>query len=76
MEKFTQKQLRSLVTNGVAIDLTHALSYADAGIESGDYLKQIGYAAGIYGCNGKLLKSSKTGQLYAVTRRTNALYIF
>lgn len=76
MEKFTQKQLRALVADGVAIDLTHALSYAEAGIESGDYLEQIGYAAGIYGCNGKLLKSSKTGQLYAVTRRTNALYIF
>lgn len=76
MEKFTQKQLRAFVADGAAIDLTHAISRADAGIESDDYLKQIGYAAGIYGCNGKLLLSHKTGQLYVVTRRTNALYIF
>lgn len=76
MEKFSQKQLRALVKSGVAIDLTHALNRSDAKLESGDYLTQIGYAAGVYGCNGKLLKSVKTGKLYAVTSRTTAIYLF
>jgi hypothetical protein len=40
------------------------------------YLNQVGYAIGIYGLNGKLLKGDKTGTLYAITARSSALYIF
>lgn len=76
MEKFTLKQLRALIEYGVATDLTHATGYADAKLESDEYLEQIGYAAGVYGCNGRLLKSSKTGKLYAITSRTQAIFIF
>lgn len=71
MEKYTQKQLRSLVASGEAKDVTNA-SNRDAIPES---YKQIGYAHGIYGCNGKLLQG-ESGQLYAVTSRTTAIYIF
>ena len=71
MEKYTQKQLRSLVASGAAKDVTYA-SNRDAIPE---YYKQIGYAHGVCGCNGMLLQG-QSGQLYAVTSRTSAIYIF
>lgn len=71
MEKYTQKQLRSLVASGVAKDVTYA--HDQKAIP--ESYRQIGYAAGIYGCNGMLLRGV-SGQLYAVTSRTSAIYIF
>lgn len=76
MQKYTQKQLRALVSNSAAIDLTHALNYSDAKLQAGEYLSQIGYAHGVYGCNGKLFQASKSGKLYAITSRTQAIFIF
>jgi len=71
MKKYTQKQLRSLVASGAAKDVTSA-NDRNAIPES---YRQIGYAHGIYGCNGMLLQGD-SGQLYAVTSRTSAIYIF
>ena len=48
MTKYTQKQLREMVKNGVAVDITNAMSRAEAVPE--DY-KKIGYSLGIYGKN-------------------------
>lgn len=72
MEKFTQKQLRALVASGAAVDVTNASS-RDVIPEN---YKQIGYAAGLYGCAGMLLQGYDTGKLYAVTSRTTAIYLF
>lgn len=71
MERYTQKQLRSLVASGAAKDVTYA---HDQKAISESYT-QIGYSAGLYGCNGMLLQG-ESGQLYAVTSRTTAIYIF
>ena len=71
MEKYTINQLKSLVNSGAAIDVTHAKTKSDIP----ESYSQIGYAAGLYGCNGMLLKG-ESGQLYAVTSRTTAIYIF
>lgn len=71
MTKYTQKQLRGMVKDGCAIDVTHASSRGD--IPEG--YRQIGYAEGIYGCAGKLLMGD-SGQLYAITCRCTAIYIF
>jgi hypothetical protein len=72
MERYTQKQLKNLVSTGAAIDVTHARSQGDIP----ESYSQIGYAAGTYGCNGMLLKGNDTGKLYAVTHRTQAIYLF
>ena len=72
MEKYTIKQLKSLVNSGAAIDVTHAKNKND--ISEG--YTQVGYASGLYGCNGMLLKGYETGKLYAVIGRTTAIYIF
>lgn len=77
MKKYTLKQLKNLVNNGLAVDLTKGNNdmYKELMKKEG-YLSQVGYAIGIYGLNGKLLKGDKTGTLYAITARSSALYIF
>lgn len=72
MEKYTIKQLKSLVSNGVAKDVTYSSKKSDIP----ENYTQIGYAAGLYGCNGMLLRGCTSGKLYAVTGRTTAIYIF
>ena len=72
MEKYTQRQLRKLVESGAAIDVTNASSRK---VIPENYT-QIGYACGVYGCNGMLLQGSETGKLYAVTSRTSAIFMF
>lgn len=77
MTKFTQKQLRELVNSGVAVDVTNGDNDTRKEIErlEGCYT-QVGYSAGAYGCSGMLFKGEKTGKLYAITRRTSAIFIF
>ena len=69
--KTTQKELKRLVRSGVAIDVTNAKKRS----EIPESYRQIGYSAGVYGCNGMLLQGD-SGQLYAVTSRTMAIYLF
>ena len=40
------------------------------------WLRQVGYSAGVYGCNGMLLQGRNSGTLYAITARTTAVFIF
>lgn len=77
MEKYTQKQLKELVKNGIAKDITNA------GCEDYEKIRDIegnlitiGYSHGIYGTNGLLIKGYKTKTLYAITARSTALFIF
>ena len=72
MEKYSIKQLKDLVKQGVALDVTHSSKKSDIP----EHYTQIGYAAGLYGCNGMLLRGYTSGKLYAVTSRTSAIYIF
>lgn len=77
MTKYTQKQLREMVRYGIAVDVSNADNALREQLEAKEgYLSQIGYASGVYGCNGMLLKGYNTGTLYAVTSRTQAIYVF
>lgn len=71
MIKTTQRELKNLVKSGRAIDVTNA----DNRSAIPESYRQIGYSCGVYGCNGMLLQG-ESGQLYAVTQRTTAIYIF
>lgn len=73
MTKYTQKQLREMVKNGVAVDVTNATNRTKAVPE--DY-KKIGYSLGVYGKNGLLLRGCESGKLYAVTARSSAVFMF
>lgn len=72
MKKYTQKELKNLINLGLAKDVTRAQSREDIP----ENYTQIGYSAGVYGCNGMLLKGLETGQLYAVAGRTTTVFIF
>lgn len=77
MTKYTQKQLREMIRGGIAIDISHGDNNMRAMILKKElYLSQVGYAAGVYGCNGQLYKGHNTGTLYAIAGRTQAIYIF
>ena len=77
MIKYTQKQLRQMVAQGIATDVTrYHTKEADELRKSEKWLRQIGFSYGVYGCNGMLLKGEATGKLYAVTARTSAIYLF
>ena len=72
MKKYTQKQLKNLVATGAAIDVSRAKSTKDIP----ENYSQIGYVNGLSGCAGMLFKGDKSGKLYAITSRTQAIYIF
>ena len=77
MTRYTQKQLREMIKDKIAIDLTHATCDTRKELEIKEgWLTQIGYAAGVYGCNGMLLQGHASGQLYAIPTRSQAIFIF
>ena len=77
MRKYTQKELRNMVALGMAENVTRANDEDyEKIIKKESYLSQIGYSAGVYGCNGMLLKGHNTRTYYAVTSRTLAIYLF
>lgn len=71
MKRYTQAELRRMVAGGYAIDITNTHDYKAIP----EAYTQIGYALGIYGCNGKLFEG-ESGKLYAVTKPTSALFMF
>lgn len=77
MTKYTQKQLKELVKNGIAKDITYAGNEEYEKIRDIEgNLIAIGYSHGIYGTNGLLIKGYKTKQLYAITARSTAIFVF
>ena len=77
MVKYTQRQLKDMVYYKYAYDISDSTrsDYCSIMNEEG-YLTKIGYSCGKYGCNGLLFQGHNTGRLYAITRRTQALYLF
>ena len=77
MTKFTQRQLKDMVYYGSALDISDAKQsdYWALKNEEGNF-ERIGYSCGTYGCNGLLLRGCETGKLYAITKRTTAIYLF
>lgn len=72
MIKFTQKQIRQMVKEINAIDITQA---NHAGWIGEDY-EEVGYSTGVYGINGLVLRGLRSGCLYVVTSRSRAIYLF
>lgn len=74
MQRYTNKELRHLVDLGVAENLDGTDNEYRRKIEAENgYLTQIGYAAGVYGCSGGLLKA-QNGKLFAITCRCQAIF--
>lgn len=71
MKKYTQKQLRELVSIGAAEDYTNKPSEAAAALSR---LDKVGYSSGTYGPNGALFRDPETGTMYAITARNSNLF--
>jgi hypothetical protein len=71
MERYTQKQLRALVRTNAAEEIKNTTD----GPRPGE-LTQIGYAAGVYGINGALLRRYSDGKLFAIIGRSSALFFY
>ena len=71
MKKLTIKEIKRLVELGLAEDITNGRDRK----EIKERYTLVGIATGCYGVNAKLFQG-ESGQLYAITKRTTALYIF
>ena len=77
MTKYTQKQLREMIAVGIATDIkNYNIDQAHELEKVEGWLSQVGYASGVYGCNGQLWQGHNTGKLYAIPARTQAIYLF
>lgn len=72
MKRYTQKELKELVKLGIAEKLDGTGNEIE---EQNGPLSQIGYAAGVYGCSGGLLRA-QNGKLFAITCRCQTIYIY
>lgn len=72
MKKYKQKELRHLWEIRAAINVTDAVSRK----EIPEPYDKIGYAEGINGLNGLLIRGIHTDKLYVVFQRTQAIFIF
>lgn len=70
MRKYTQREIKALVREGYAIDITK--SGAENAIR--EPVEKIGYSVGVYGINGGVLQGRETGNLYAITARASSLF--
>lgn len=69
MRKYTQKEIKDLVRDGYAINITTAQEE-----EIKEPLEKVGYSLGVYGLNGGVLIGRETGKLYAITARSTNLF--
>lgn len=77
MVKMTQSQIKQLVKQGLAIDMTHGNDYQlHDTIDKEYWFDKIAYSVGKYGLNGLLLQGRETKTLYAITKRTSTIFIF
>ena len=75
--KVTRKTIREFVKNGEATDITN-ISFDDSKKLTADegWLDTELYRMGVYGCIGVLFRGHNTGNRYAITDRTQALFFF
>lgn len=69
MRKYKLSEIKNLVREGFAVDLTTA--HADS--IPAQYEK-IGYSSGTYGINGGVIKDTENGTYYAITARNSMLF--
>ena len=74
MRKYTQREIKNLVADGIAEDITRCSFSEIQELRAAASLEKVGYSAGIYGMNGGILKDMNSGKLYAITARTSALF--
>lgn len=74
MKKYTQREIKNLVADGIAEDITRRSFSEIQELRAVASLEKVGYSSGKYGINGGVLKNQTSGKLYAITARTSALF--
>lgn len=74
MEKYTQKELKRLISVGVAKLLNGNFEEISQFIHTHN-IDKIGYFSGIYGINGGLIRDCDNGVLYAIPARNSTLFM-
>lgn len=72
MKRITQKEIKNLVKLGAAVDITAE----EGSLEKYRRFDPLAVSRGKYGMNGGLLRDHETGQLYAITARSSALFYY
>lgn len=74
--KTTLKEIKEFAKQSTVDDVTyfsndklHELSKKEG------FFNQIAYSVGVYGVSGAILQGAKSGKFYAITSRTNAIWI-
>ena len=73
MERMKQKEIRRLVTLGLAEDITCLSFDVCNALMNAHSFTTLNISTGTYGMNGALLQD-ETGKLYAITSRTSTLF--
>ena len=76
MTKYKQKDIKALVADGAAVSITKYASHEHEQLLAQDRPECIGYSIGTYGINGLLLRSRNSGNLYAITKRSTAIFLY
>lgn len=77
MKQYKQREIKGFVAAGLAIDITNHDNAQQEQLEALEgKLDCIGYSHGVYGVNGLLLRGRNTGNLYAITTRSSAIFIY
>lgn len=75
--KVSRKVIREFVKNGEAKDISHiSLDDSKKLVNKEGWLNTELYSVGMYGCNGILFRGHNTGDRYAITDRTPAIFYF
>ena len=72
MKKYTLREIKRFVSLGAAVDITAE----EGSLTRYRRLDPIAVSRGKYGMNGGLLKDNQTGELYAITARSSALFYY
>ena len=74
MRKYTQREIKNLVADGISEDITRRSFSEIQELRAAASLEKVGYSSGKYGINGGVLRSRTSGKMYAITARTSALF--
>ena len=73
MRKYTQREIKNLIRDGFAEDIT-GMSFSEVNaLRKAASLEKVGYSTGIYGINSGVLKDAETGKHYAISARNSVL---
>ena len=77
MMEVKQKELRNMAHCRYCEDITHGteVDYQRIMKEEG-WLDTVAYSTGMYGRSGTLYRGHNTGNMYVITSRTSAIFLF